>query len=239
MRIFSNAAAYMTCATVAFPMFAAVPALAETPVRTITVTGEAQVATAPDMATITLGVTSQALTAKAALDANSTALQAVLDKLKSDGIAPKDIQTTGLSVNPQFDYRPKADGTQDSKITGYVAANMVVVSVRQLDTLGGTLDAVVTEGANTLNGISFGLQDPGPKQDEARRAAVGEAARRAKLYAEAAGVTLGPVLSISEQGISLPPVMMASAARDKMAVPVEGGEVNVGAAVTITYQIAD
>ncbi len=237
MRILSNAAAYMTCAALAFPALHAVPALADTPTRTITVTGEAQVATDPDMATITLGVTTQGMTAKAALDANNTALTSVLVKLKDDGIEPKDIQTTGLSVNPQFDYQSNSGGSQ--KITGYVASNMVVVSVRNLETLGGTLDAVVTEGANTLNGISFGLQDPGPKEDEARRAAVTEAARRAKLYADAAGVGLGPVLSISEQGTSMPPPFMKASAAREMSVPVEVGQVNVGAAVTVTYQIAD
>lgn len=237
MRILSNAAAYMTCAALVFPALHALPALAEAPARTITVTGEAQVAADPDMATISIGVTTQALSAKAALDANSTALQSVLSKLKASEIEPKDIQTTGLSVNPQFDYNNTSGGTQ--KITGYVASNSVVVAVRKLDTLGGTLDAVVTEGANTLNGISFGLQDPGPKQDEARKAAVTEAARRARLYADAAGVALGKVVSINEQGMNMPVMAMAAAPRDKMEVPVEAGQVNVGAAVTIIYQIAD
>lgn len=237
MRIISNAAAYMTCAALLVPAFGALPALAETPERTITVSGEAQVAADPDMATINLGVTTQALTAKAALDANSAALRSVLEKLKAGGIEPKDIQTSGLSVNPQFDYNNTSGGTQ--KITGYVASNSVVVAVRKLEALGGTLDAVVTEGANTLNGISFGLQDPGPKQDEARKAAVTEAARRAKLYADAAGVALGKVLSINEQGMGMPVMPMAAAPRDKMEVPVEAGQVNVNAAVTIVYQIAD
>lgn len=238
MRIISNAAACLACAALLAPAFAAGPALAETPARTITVSGEAQVSADPDMATINLGVTTQALTAKAALDANSAALQSVLAKLKAEGIEPKDIQTTGLSVNPQFDYNNTSGGTQ--KITGYVASNSVVVAVRKLDGLGDTLDAVVTEGANTLNGISFGLQDPGPKQDEARRAAVTEAVRRAKLYAEAAGVTLGPVLTISEQGGGMPVMPMAAAPmREKMSVPVEAGQVDIGASVSVTWALAD
>lgn len=238
MRIISNTAALLTCAVLAVPAVTAGPASAQTPARSITVTGEAQVMGVPDMATISVGVTTQEKTAKAALDANSTALQSVLAKLKSDGIDPQDIQTTGLSVNPQFDYQTSSGGTQ--QITGYVASNMVVVSVRKLDMLGGTLDAIVSEGANTLNGINFGLQDPGPKQDEARKAAVTEAARRAQLYADAAGVTLGPVQTITEQGIGMPPVMMAAAApRDKMEVPVEGGQVTVSAAVSVTWAIAD
>lgn len=228
-----------------FTILATVLALS-TPVRgaemtpMITVTGEGMIQAAPDMATVNLGVTTEGDTAKAALDANSAALAAVLDRMKAGGIAAKDIQTSGLSINPRYDYnRTSASG--QNLITGYIATNGVTVQVLKLADLGAVLDAAVTDGANTLNGVSFGLIDPQPQTDAARKAAVVDAQRKARLYAEAAGVKLGRVLSISEQGGYSPPAPMVAGARmDKaMAVPVEAGQLGVGASVTIVYALGE
>ncbi len=216
------------------------PAFAETPPATISVTGEGKVEIAPDMATLNLGVTTEADTAAAALKANSDGLAGALSRLKAAGIAERDIQTSGLSLNPRYDYGTSGG---EAKITGYVAANMVTVRVRDLGVLGQTLDAVVTDGANTLGGLGFGLQNPDQATDEARRRAVADAAHKAALYAEAAGVTLGRILSISEQGNygGPQPIMMAEArfAKDAGSVPVASGELTVAATVSITYAIAD
>ncbi len=216
------------------------PAFAETMPATIAVTGEGKVEIAPDMATLNLGVTTEADSAAAALKANSDGIAGALARLKAAGIEDRDIQTSGLSLNPRYDY--SSDGS-DAKITGYIASNMVSVRVRDLGVLGQTLDAVVSDGANTLGGLSFGLQSPDDTMDEARRRAVADAAHKAALYAEAAGVKLGPILSISELGNSggPQPMMMAEArfAKDAGSVPVASGELTVSATVNLTYEIVE
>lgn len=202
---------------------------------TIIVTGEGIVAAAPDLATVSLGVTMQGDTAAAAMAAGNTALQAVLERLKAAGIEDRDLQTSNLSLNPNWQ---SGDGTTAPVIVGYVASNILSVRVRDLDKLGAVLDAVVTDGANTLNGISFGLADPDPVLDEARGEAVADARGRAELLVGAAGVKLGRILSIAESGGMMPmpaPMFRMEAASD--AVPVAGGEVGMSASVTITYEI--
>lgn len=216
----------------------ALPAVAETPVATIAVTGEGRVEAAPDMATLSLGVVTEGKTAAEALAANSGAVAAVIEQLKSAGIEDRDLQTSGLSLGPRYDYSNNSG--EAPKITGYMAQNMVTVRVRAIDTVGAVLDGAVSDGANSLNGLSFGLQDSAALMDEARRLAVADATRKAKLYAEAAGVTLGAVISISEPGGNQQPMpmMMAEAAFAKGGdVPVATGEVNLSASVAIVYEI--
>lgn len=215
------------------------PALAEDAKAMITVTGEGQVAVVPDMATISLGVTVNGDTAKAALDANSAALAAVLERLTAAGIEAKDVQTSGLSLGPVYDYSSSSSGGAQ-KVQGYNASNMVTVQVRSIEQVGPVLDASVTDGANMLNGITFGLLDPVPATDEARKKAVEDARRKAALYAGAAGVELGKIVSITEGGSFGAPVMMGGAAFAKAdSVPVAAGEMTVGASVTVTFAVAD
>ncbi len=200
----------------------------------LTVTGEGSVASVPDMATITLGVVHEAKTAGEALDMTSAATAQVLERLKTAGIEPRDMQTRDLSLSPVWDNRSASQ--QRPQIVGFEASNTVTVRVRVLDSLGGVLDDVVQGGANTFRGLSFGLQDPGPVLDEARKQAVAEALRKARLYAEAAGLTLGPVLQLSENGGSAQPMMMDRMAMSA-AVPVAQGEVSTGASVTMVFSI--
>lgn len=210
-------------------------ALAEA--RTLTVTGVATVEVVPDMATLSLGVTSIGATAGAALSANSDAVAAVIERLKAAGIANADIQTSNLSVNPN--WAMNSSGTA-SEIQGFVAMNMVNVRIRALDKTGAVLDAAVADGANSLNGLYFSLQDARSAEDEARRKAVDDAKSRAAVLAQAAGADLGPVLSITEGGMAPPmpgPMYRMEAAAD--AVPVEAGTVGVTASVTLVYQIGD
>ena len=217
----------------------ALPAAAETVPATIAVTGEGKVEMAPDMAMLSLGVMTQADTAAAALKANSDGLSGALDRLKAAGIEGRDIQTSGLSLQPNIDY---SSSGREPQVRGYTASNMLTVRLRDLSVLGQTLDAVVTEGANTLNGLSFGLQDPDEATDEARRRAVADAAHKAALYAEAASVTLGRIVTISEQGNygGPQPMMMAEArfAKDAGSVPVASGEISIGATISVVYEIA-
>lgn len=206
-------------------------ALAQTPPASLTVTGTGSVGAEPDMATITLGVTQQAATASAAMAQTSAQTLRILTGLEGAGIAARDVQTTNLSLQPNWVNRSSGR----AQIDGYVAANTVMVRVRDLPALGEVLDKVVGLGANTFSGLSFGLQTPEPKQDEARRAAVLDAMRKAQLYAEAAGVNLGPVLSITEAGGATPRPMMMEAARS--AVPVAAGEVSLSASVTVVFAL--
>jgi hypothetical protein len=219
------------------------PVFAEEAKPTIVVTGEGRVDTAPDMATISLGVMTEGDTAAEALASNTAQLTAAIDRLRASGVADRDIQTSGLNLGPRYDYnRTNSDGS--AQITGFVASNMVTVRIRALDTLGTVLDAAVTDGANTLNGVTFGLQMPDPVLDAARKDAVADARRKAELYAAAAGVTLGKVQSITEQSGYTPPVPMAMAdasfsKAEGAPVPVQGGEVAVMANVTIVYAIGE
>ncbi len=217
------------------------PLLAEEPVPVIAVTGEGLINVTPDMATISIGVTTEGETARAAMDANNAQLSAALAQIRAAGVEDKDIQTSGLSLGPRYDYnRTKSDGT--AQITGFMASNNVTVRIRALEKLGGVLDAVVTDGANTLGGVSFGLQDPDPVLDAARKDAVRDARRKAELYAAAAGVRLGPVRSISEQSGYAPPVPMQMTERSyakDASVPVASGEVGVAANVSIVWAIAE
>jgi len=207
----------------------------------ITVTGQGMVPAAPDMATIMLGVTSQAKTAQAAMADNSAAVAAILAQLKQAGIAERDIQTSGLSLNPQLDYNASSDGSLP-EILGYIAANNVTVRVRALDGLGQVLDRVIQQGANTFNGLTFGLASPEPVMDAARKLAIADARRKAELYAAAAGARLGPVLTIVEAGGYGDPQPMFRKAADSAeagAVPVASGEIGVTASVTIEYELTE
>ncbi|TCM85182.1 SIMPL domain-containing protein [Rhodovulum steppense] len=214
----------------------AFPATADTPAR-VTVVGEGLAEAVPDMATITLGVTHEAETAEAAMDRVSADLAAVLDSLRAAGIEPRDLQTAGLSLSPVWSGHEQG---QRSRITGYSASNTLSVRVRELDNLGGTLDRVISEGANRFQGLSFGMQNPDPLRDEARRRAVAEALRKAALLADAAGLALGPVLSLEEEGADMPhPVRFEAARMGGDAVPVAPGELAIEARVRMVFALGE
>lgn len=212
----------------------AAPAIAEG-TGLITVTGEASIPATPDMATVSLGVTTEGATAAEAMAANTTALTAVLERLKSAGIEERDVQTSNLSLSPNW---VGYDSGSTPKISNYMASNMLNVRVRDLAALGGVLDASIADGVNTLNGITFELAEPRPVMDEARKAALADARVRAELYAGAASVGLGKLVSISEvQGYGMPmPVFMDAKAASP--VPVATGQIAMQMQVTVTYEIA-
>ena len=201
---------------------------------TVTVAGSGTVSATPDQAEITIGVVTQASTAAQALTANSQAMERLLQSLGNLGIGPRDIQTTNISVSPQ--RRAPKEG-QPPEITGYEVSNQVRVKVRDLARLGQVLDRQVSQGANLVYGIHFGLQEPAPLLDEARKRAMADARRRADLYAAAAGLKVGRVLSVQEAGVAPPgpgptPRMAMSAA-----VPVASGEQEMRASVTVTFTL--
>ncbi len=207
--------------------------------RLISTTGTGAIEAAPDMATITLGVTQEARLATEAMDAASAAARAVLTRVEQAGIAPRDVQTSDVSLQPVWS-RDSVSNNTTPRVTGYVARNTLSIRVRDLDTLGAILDAVVQDGANTFNGLRFSLQDPEPVIAEARAAAVRDARARAEQLAEAAGVTLGAVRSISESGGRVRPEMMEmAAARVAADVPIAAGELSMTAQVSMVFEIAE
>ena len=201
---------------------------------TLTVTGMATVNAVPDQATLSLGVTTTGETAAAAMAANNDAASAVIARLIAAKVADRDMQTTGLSLNPNWVMN--ADGTEQV-IQGYIASSTLTVRIAALETAGLVLDAAVTDGANTLNGLTFGLANPRPIEDDARKAAVADALARAQVLALAAGETLGPIVSITEGGGGQQPMPMLFKAAADSAVPLAAGEVGVSAEVTIVWQL--
>jgi uncharacterized protein YggE len=225
MRVFSSL--MLASALAMAPMSAALAQEAS-----VVVNGEGFVDVAPDIATINLGVTTTADSAAAAMAANSEAVKAVMDRLAASGVAASDIQTANLSLGPDYSSYDSSTGGAPSR---YVASNYVNVQVRDLAKLGEILDAAIADGANTLNGITFGLADPRPAQDKARAAAVADAQAKATLLAQAAGVALGPVTAVVEAGGYVNPTPMFKREASDAAVPVAGGELSVQANVTVTF----
>ncbi|QND47708.1 SIMPL domain-containing protein [Rhizobium lusitanum] len=209
----------------------------------ITVSGEGHSAIAPDMAIVTLSVVKQEKAAQDALDQNNKAMGAVLATLKDSGIAERDLQTSGFSIQPQYVYPGDKDGqSQPPTLTGYQVNNGLTVRVRDLSKLGTLLDQVVKLGINQGGDIQFTNDKPDAALQEARKNAVADAAAKAKTLTDAVGVKLGRVISISEGSIMAPPqpymrqAMAAKASADS-AVPVASGENTYNASVSITYEI--
>ena len=204
--------------------------------RTISVNGEGEASAAPDMAVVSIGVQSDALTAAEALRQNSANMSATIDKLKKLGVAERDIQTSGLSVNPRYDYEKNRSRPE---VIGFTASNTVTVRLRDLSAAGAVIDQAVQSGANSLGGISFAFSDPKPLLDEARKDAVASAKAKATLLTDAAGVRLGKLLSIQEGYAAAPQPKMYSA-RMEMAdssVPLQAGESSVNVTVSLIYEI--
>lgn len=206
--------------------------------RVISLSGHGEVRMAPDMAFVTSGVTSQGKTAAEALAANTAAMNSLFASLKEAGIAEKDVQTSNFMVQPRYNF-PEGKAPE---LAGYDVSNTVTVTVRKIGDLGSLLDRLVQAGSNQINGIGFDVSAPDAALDEARRLAAADATRKAKVYAEAMGVTLGPVLSVSEGGGYQPPMpvvrakaMMADAA--SAPVPVAAGEQRLSVDVNITWEI--
>lgn len=208
------------------------------PPRTLTVSGTGIAKAAPDEASFSTGVVAQAATARAALAANSQAMNAVIASLKKQGVPDKAIQTSNLSLNPQY-QTCKPGVACPQKIVGYAVSNTVSVTVG-LDKVGTVLDALVGAGANQIGGISFSIHDPKPLLQQARADAVKDAIDKAQAFAKAAGVSLGAILTIDEGGSQAPrPVFrsMDKAMFANAAPPVAAGEESVSASVSITWII--
>ncbi len=209
------------------------------PQPVIVTSGEGVVKKAPDRAWVTIAAESRAKTAAEAQRLNSDAMSAVLDKIKSAGIPADAIQTTGYNLQPEFDY---ANGKQT--LRDYLARNQVQVRIDALAKAGDVIAAAVGTGATNVSNVRFDLKDREAAEREALRLAVRDARSRADAAAAGASVTLGGVVRIDEQReaeIAPRPVMMGFAAARaepaQPAVPVEAGEIEIRAHVTLTMAI--
>lgn len=207
----------------------------------ISVSGEGRSAVAPDMAVLSFSVVSDAKTAREALDANNKSMTDVLKALKDAGIAERDLQTSGFAINPQYQYPDNSDGgNKPPVLTGYQVANSLTIRVRDLPKLGSIIDQAVTLGVNQGGSIFFTNDKPEAALTEARKAAVADAMEKAKVLSQAAGVSLGRVVEISENSRAPEPVPMMRAMSKEYAadaVPVAAGENTYNVSVNVTFAI--
>ncbi|MFW8634328.1 SIMPL domain-containing protein [Cribrihabitans pelagius] len=211
----------------------------ELPLRQVTVTGESRAQVAPELATITLGVTEEAAEAAEAMAAVSDAMSAVIADLKLAGIQPEDMQTQSIAMHPVWSQsRAQGEGHR-REITGFEASNTLLVRVRDLERLGTVLDEVLSAGANQFQGLTFAVGDPTAVKDKIRGDAVRDAMRKARQLAEAAEMQLGPVRSISENGGGGGRPMMAREMAMADAMPVEAGELSFTHSVTVVFDLLE
>ena len=213
---------------------------------TLTVVGTGEAFGKPDRAVVRIGAVAQSRQAAAAQQEVSETVTKTIEAIKAVGIDEKAIRTAGVSLHPvytDFQPRPGAEGQpQEPKISGYRASNSIEVRVDDLSKLGPAIDAGVGTGANTVEGVTFELKDDQPQRKEALKQAAEDARGKAEALAAAMGMELGGVLEVIEGGGQTPPIpfragRMALGAEAAMATPIQPGELEVNAAVTITYRL--
>ena len=205
---------------------------------TLDLSADGEVHLAPDMATITLGVTQQAPTAAEAMAATNAAMTKVIAAIKTTGIEARQIETSNLSLAPQYTYAPN----EPPKLSGYQASNEVTVTVLDLARIGPVADAVVAAGATNVGQISFGLRSRVPAENAARLAAVKALDDKAALYADATGYHIKRLVSLSEGGIRAappPPIPLRQAVTLQAVpvTPVETGQLTVRVIVTGEFEL--
>jgi uncharacterized protein len=199
----------------------------------VVATGE--VSRVPDVARISAGVVTTAPTATAALAQNAAQMASVRAALKRAGIADRDIQTSSISLYP--DYRQDQQGTTP-QIIGYRASNEVSVKFRDIAATGRILDALVAQGANQISGPMLGIDKPDEALDEARVKALAAARSRAELYARALGKRVGRIVSISEGGGYSPPMpMMRMGVEAAQATSIDPGEQSVTISLSVSFEL--
>lgn len=210
----------------------------------INVVGEGRISVAPDIATLNLGVMSEAETAQQALKKNNVKMAAVVEAMKEAGIASKDLQTSNFQIQPKIVYdRPKNGQEQKPpRIVGYTVSNNLSVLIRNLAKIGDILDKSIQLGINSGGNIQFGNDDPKSAISKARTAAMLDAKERADTLVTAIGANLGKLIEINESSTRPRPVpmrqgrMMADAAMAK-SVPIEAGENSYSVSVSVSWEI--
>ncbi|MEV0171653.1 SIMPL domain-containing protein [Streptomyces sp. NPDC050803] len=238
----------VTLLALGLPALAAAPATALTSpvasatpsapsVATVTVTGVGSANAAPDLAVVSAGVEVVGKTPQEALDAQNKAAQALLDAVREHGVADGDIRTEGLSLTPVYKYE---DGS--TLLTGYQAAQIFSVKVRNVDATGKIVEAIATAtgDAGRIHGIAFDVADRSELHTRARKAAYKDAHAKALQYADLSGRKLGPLVSLNEasSGGQHPVPLPADAPAGGAGVPVAPGEIQETVTVTAVYELA-
>ncbi|QZH74318.1 MAG: SIMPL domain-containing protein [Erythrobacter sp.] len=195
----------------------------------------------PDIANLSAGVTTLAPTAVEAMRQNAQAMNRVVDRIEALGIDEDDIQTSGVNLNPEYQWN---DGTQVQEFRGYRVTNRVNVVVRDIDRTGNVLDALVEVGANDIGGIGWAVDDPAPAMVQARQAAFTTGRTQALDYARMAGYSDVRLLEISENVMPGRPMpyqeaIQVTAARADSSTPVRPGQVQAGITVNFTYAFVE
>lgn len=204
---------------------------------TFNVTGEGKVLMKPDVATLSIGISAQGNTVKAAQDQINAAINRVSEAIKKLGVDGKDIQTTNYNINPTYDYQ---SGSQ--RITGYSASTNLSIKVRNIDLVNQIIDAATANGANQVGGISFEVDDKSKVENEAREEAVETAKKKAESAAKIAGFRLGRIVNYSESFGGEPrPIpfrtSVGAPAAEQLETAVEPGSSEIRVVVTLSYEI--
>jgi uncharacterized protein len=208
-------------------------------VRLLTISGTGQVMLKPDIAYIYVGVHTEKPSAAEAVAENNASTQKLIDALKAAGVDAKDIQTQNFSIYQNSQYGPDGKLTN----TNYAVDNTVYLTVRKLDSLGDLLDTAVKAGANNVNSIQFDVADKTKALSQARAEAVKTAKAQAGELADAAGITLGDIQSIQYFDVTPTPYFQGKgmggggAVAADVTVPINPGQMQVSATVTIAYEI--
>jgi hypothetical protein len=225
---------------------AAFPSTADAQQSTITQTiagtrldiaASGEVTRVPDIAVISAGVVSRAATASGALQDSADRMTRVLAALKRAGVEDRDVQTSNVSLNPEYRY----ENNQPPQLVGYTASNTVTIRFRDIRNSGKILDALVHEGANQINGPSLTIDKPEAALDEARARAIAVGRARAELYARSLGLRVVRVVSVEENGGNYPvppPVPIFAAARMAQAeTKIEPGEQKLQVNLAMTFEL--
>jgi uncharacterized protein YggE len=214
-------------------------------VPSLVIVGEAEQTGTPDVALLTVGVTQDRDTAGQALRATTQAVRSALEVVLKHGVESRDIQTSGLSVQPRYGRLTQRSGDDDRVVViGYSASNQLTLRVRGIERIGELLDNVVAAGLNEIRGLSFDVADRAKLINDSRIRAVDDAKRKAMVYAEAAGIRLGDIINLQEESTGPQPRPTAARsgpleAAGPARVPVEAGEVVLRVRVRITWRIAN
>ncbi len=206
--------------------------------RWIEVSGEGSVRAKPDFARVTLGVTTTGKDAREAMAANAKSANALVALIKSEGVAPADIQTSDLSISPMFSNQPPAQAGTPT-IIGYSVSNNVTVTVRDISSLGPLLDKAVAAGANAIYGIGYGQNDPSALLDKARPLAVADARRKAEIYALAGGAKIGRLMELTDEAGARPVAFAARTYAQGAAAPtpIEAGEDKLTVTIMARFEL--
>lgn len=238
MRLTNPIAAAALLAALAF----ASPGLAgEEPHSTMTIPATGTVSAEPDQAQIVFGVHSTGEEARQAMRLNAARMERAFSELEKAGVAPRDIVTTALSLNPRYESYSRGDGNTPPRIRGYEAHNNVTVTVRDIDRLGEVLDSLVGAGVNGIDTVRFGISDTAGMEKAARIEAAQKARAKAETYAGAIGTEITGILSISETGHATPrpyaAMEMMKADPAGRAIPVAGGEMDISVSLSVVFSL--